>query len=170
MQFNVSSLLREHTGAIREFDIDDDIVIDEQRQRVCGHVRFDRTPRGVLVRAGLGGEASDVCSRCLKPISYRVDLRIEEEYFPTIDVDTGAAFDLAEGEDTDAYRIDRRHIIDLAVPARDYWSIARPMAPLCDEACRGLCPDCGADLGPAEHKCDVDTGDARWSKLANLRL
>ncbi|MDP9236836.1 MAG: DUF177 domain-containing protein [Chloroflexota bacterium] len=170
MQFNVSSLLREHTGAVREYDIDDDLVVDGQRHHARGHTRFDRTPRGVLVRATLDGTASADCSRCLKPITYDVNITIEEEYFPTIDIDSGAKFELAEGEDLEAYRIDVRHFIDLSMTAAEYWAIAQPMAPVCDEACRGLCPDCGAELSAGEHACAADGGDARWSKLANLKL
>ena len=46
MQFNVASLLKEPTGAIREFDIDDDLLIERERHHVTGHVRFDRTNIG----------------------------------------------------------------------------------------------------------------------------
>lgn len=172
MQFNVSSLLREPTGTIREYDIDDDLVVERDRHHVKGHVRFDRTPRGVLVRARMGGAMGNVCSRCLKPVTYDVAIEFEEEYFPTIDIDTGARFELAEGENPESYRVDERHIIDLSLPAAEYWLITQPMAPVCDEACRGLCAECGADLGVTseEHRCGGDAGDARWAKLAELQL
>ncbi len=170
MQFNVSSLLREHTGAVRHYDIDDDLLVEGAVHRVAGHVRFDRTPRGILVRAGMAGSTSDDCSRCLKPLTYDVAIDIQEEYFPLIDIDNGVRFELAAGEDADSYRIDEHHMIDLAIPAEEYWLIARPMAPVCDEACRGLCGHCGAELGGDPHVCAADLADARWSKLANLKL
>jgi uncharacterized protein len=170
MQFNVSSLLREPAGTMREYEIDDDIVVEGERQHLTGQVRFDRTPRGILVRARMHGDKNDECSRCLKPLSYGVDIEVEEEYFPTVDINSGTRFELEEGEDPDAYRIDTRHVIDLAVPAREYWSIALPMAPVCSEDCPGLCPECGADRTAGEHVCRADQGDARWSKLADLQL
>lgn len=170
MQFNVSSLLKEPTGATREYEIEDgQVVIEGVQHPVTGSVRFDRTPRGVFVRARLDGTMSDVCSRCLKPITFPVHIEFEEEYLPVVDVVTGAAVAAEEG-DEDAYRISPNHILDLAEPARQYWALVLPMAPLCDEACPGLCPLCGEEISEAGHACTREQVDARWSKLANLKL
>ena len=169
MQFNVASLLQEPTGATREYDIDEEIQIDTATRRVAGHVRFDRTPRGVLVRTDMHGTMDDVCSRCAKPIAYPVDTGIAEEYIPTIDIVSGAAIEANEGEE-DAYRIDAQHVIDLSDAVRQYWSVALPMAPLCDEECRGLCPVCGDDIASSGHACTGDEVDTRWAALAKLEL
>ncbi|HYM14000.1 MAG TPA: DUF177 domain-containing protein [Dehalococcoidia bacterium] len=168
MQFNVSSLLQESTGATREYDIDDDLRVDGDTHRLTGRVRFDRTPRGILVRARMHGTAPEV-SRCLKPLTVDVHVEFDEMYYPLIDVHTGARVDLEEGID-DAYRISERHIIDLAEPAAQYWSMALPMAPLCDEDCAGLCPVCGDVIADGTHACARDQVDARWSRLADLKL
>lgn len=168
MEYNVSSLLKEHTGATREYDIDEELEVDGTAHRVAGHVRLDRTPDGVLVRARLHGTMSDECGRCLRPISYPVELDFEEEYIPTVDIQTGAHVALPEGDD-EAYRIDARHVLDLRRPAAEYWAMALPMAPVCREDCPGLCPVCGQELGEG-HPCSREQIDARWSKLANLRL
>lgn len=169
MQFNVSSLLKEATGATREYDIDDDLVVEGQRHHLTGYVRFDRTPRGIFVRARMDGTMSDVCSRCLKPITYPVHIEFEEEYRPTVDVNTGVSVELEEG-DEEPYRISPRHMLDLSEPAQQYWALALPMAPLCDEKCAGLCPVCGEEISDAGHACTREQVDARWSKLANLKL
>lgn len=169
MQFNVASLLQEPTGSTRAYDIEDDLPIDGATRHVAGDVRFDRTPRGVLVRATMHGTMDDVCSRCVKPISYPVDIEIAEEFIPAIDIVTGAAIETLEGEE-DAYRIDSRHMLDLRDAVRQYWSIALPMAPLCDEQCRGLCPRCGEEIAASGHACTSDEIDTRWSALAKLKL
>jgi uncharacterized protein len=169
MQFNVASLLQETTGATREYDIDDDVAIDGRRRRLTGHARLDRTPRGILVRAHMAGVTDDVCSRCLRPLTVDVHIDFEEMYYPTIDVYTGARVDLEEGVE-DAYRIDGRHVIDLSEAAQQYWSMSLPMAPLCDEKCGGLCPVCGEEIGTSTHACAREPLDARWSKLADLKL
>jgi uncharacterized protein len=169
MQFNVSSLLKEPTGATRHYDIEADLSIDGVTHHVTGRVRFDRTPRGVLVRAAIHGTMDDVCSRCVKPVACPVDLEIAEEYIPTIDVVTGAPVELEEGEE-DAYRIDPHHVIDLVEPVTQYWALALPMAPLCDEECRGLCPVCGEEIASPDHACAGEQIDARWSALAKLKL
>lgn len=169
MQFNVSSLLKEATGATREYDIDDDVRIDGATRHAAGHLRFDRTPRGILVRADVHGTADDVCSRCVKPITYPVDVEIAEEYLPTLDIVSGAPVEPEDG-DEDAYRIDGHHVIDLTEAVAQYWALALPMAAVCDEECPGLCPVCGEEVASAGHACTGQQIDSRWSALAKLKL
>ncbi|HEY7801235.1 MAG TPA: DUF177 domain-containing protein [Dehalococcoidia bacterium] len=168
MEYNVSSLLKEHTGATREYDVNDDIIVDGARRHVTGAVRMDRTPEGIFVRAHLSGEMPDECSRCLKRISYPIVLNIEEEYIPFVDINSGARITPPEGEE-DAYRISERHILDLREAAQQYWALALPIAPVCRDDCPGLCPACGQEIG-ADHPCSREQIDARWQKLANLQL
>ncbi len=169
MQFNVSSLLKEHTGATREHAIDDDVRIDGATRHITGDVRMDRTPDGILVRARMHGTSDGECSRCLKPIVYPVEVDFEEEYIPLVDVDTGAHVEPPEGEE-DAYRISARHILDLRESTRQYWSMALPMAPLCRADCPGLCPVCGKELAAGGHRCTREQIDDRWAKLAKLKI
>ena len=169
MQFNVASLLTEPTGSTREHEIDDVVVIDGTKRHVAGHVRFDRTPRGVLVRATMRGAMDDVCARCVKPVTYPVEIDIAEEYLPTVDLTSGAPVTPQEG-DEDAYRIDAHHVIDLAEAIEQYWTLALLMAPLCDENCAGLCPICGEEIASAAHVCTAGQVDSRWSALGKLQL
>lgn len=169
MQFNVASLLKEHTGASRVFAVDDDLLIDGERTRIEGGARLDRTPRGVLVRAELGGTARAPCSRCLRPVAFPLRISFEEEYLPQVDLVTGSPFALEDGEE-DAYRISARHILDLSEPVRQYWSMALPMAPVCDDACAGICPVCGEERPAAGHACAPEPADARWAELVKLKL
>ena len=167
MRYNVSSILKEHTGSSREYDVDDDVQIDGETHRLTGHVRFDRTPRGILVRTRLNSKVDAQCSRCLRPAALPIDLTIEEEFIPLIDVITGARVEEQEGEE-DAYRITARHELDLREAVRQYWAMARPMAPVCRDDCAGLCPLCGKEMS-TDHACAEAPVDERWAKLARLR-
>lgn len=167
MQFNVADMLKEGYGAVREYDIDDDVRFDGVTHHFTGSVRFDRTHDGVLVRARLHGTSDAECARCLRGFGFPIDLEIEEEYIPTVDLN-GGRVQPPEGEE-DAYRISERHIIDLREPVEQYWALALPIAPVCREECRGLCADCGAELGEA-HACAAAAADDRWAKLRDLKL
>ncbi len=167
MQFNVADLLKEGYGAIREYDIDEDVRFDGAPHHLTGRVRFDRTHDGVLVRARLGGSSAEECARCLKPFELPIDLAIEEEYIPMADLN-GGHIEPPEGEE-DAYRISERHLIDLQEPIEQYWALALPIAPVCREECRGLCADCGEELGDA-HACPAAASDDRWAALRDLKL
>jgi len=168
MEFNVADLLKEGYGAVRAYDIDDDVRIDGETRHLRGTLRFDRTPEGVLVRASLHGSAAAQCSRCLTPITVDIDVTFDEQYVPTIDVNTGARITLPEGEE-DAYRINTRHVIDLREPIEQYWAMALPMAALCRPDCPGLCSICGEEA-TAGHACETAPVDDRWARLRDLRL
>jgi uncharacterized protein len=167
MLFNVSSLLKEHTGAAREFCVDDDIRIDGEAHHFAGDVRLDRTPRGILVRSSLHSALDAQCSRCLKPVTLPIDIVIEEEFIPTIDVTTGVRIEPSETEE-EAYRINARHELDLREPVQQYWSMVVPMAPLCSDDCAGMCVLCGNEV-TVDHSCSSQQIDERWAKLASLR-
>lgn len=165
--FNVVTLLQEPVGSTRQYDVADSVRVEGVDHQIAGHARFDRTPRGILVRAAISGEASGECSRCLRPATQPVDLTMEEEYIPTVDLTTGARVEAPEGE-PDLYRITAQHELDLREAITQYWAMALPMAPLCREDCPGICPSCGSDLA-AGHACAEPVIDPRWSKLARLR-
>jgi uncharacterized protein len=130
---------------------------------------MDRTPRGILVRAHVSGEASGECSRCLRPLVLPVTIEFEEEYLPTIDIETGASVDLLPGEE-ESFRISPRHVLDIGDAVRQYWSMALPMAPVCADDCAGICPQCGRDMSSPGHECIGTPADDRWAKLAQLKI
>ena len=167
MQFNVSDLLREAYGAVREYAVDEDVRTDGQPLRLAGHVRLDRVPQGIFVRAMLHGVFTGECSRCLDAFSKPAALTIEELYIPMVDLVTGARVHPPEGEE-DAYRINERHTLDLTLPVQQYWAMAQPIAPVCREECGGICPFCG-ERRDAAHACVPDQTDGRWEKLRDLR-
>lgn len=169
MQFNVSSLLKEAVGATREYDIDEDVRVDGVARHLTGRVRFDRTRDGILVRATLQGDQAADCGRCLKPMNFPVRVSFDEEFIPTVDVDSGARITPPEGEE-EAYRIDTRHMLNLTEAIDQYWAMVLPLAPVCRDDCPGICPACGQDLDRAVHNCAAEQTDARWAKLQDLKL
>jgi uncharacterized protein len=63
------------------------------------------------------------------------------------------------------YREGTLDVIDLL---REQFQLALPMKPLCAEACRGLCPDCGANLNLARCDCTPKWEDLRLAPLKGL--
>ena len=112
----------------------------------------------------------DMCSRCLKPIAYPVDIEIAEEYIPTIDIVSGARGRHRSRARRTRIASTRSHVIDLAEAVTQYWALALPMAPLCGEDCPGLCPVCGEEIAATGHACTGEQVDTRWAALAKLKL
>lgn len=167
LQYNVSGLLKERTGARREYTIDDTFPVDDERIHVTGSVEFVRTRAGALVRVSVRGEARLACSRCLEPVTVPITLSIEEEYLQTVDVQTGQPIPIPPSAEN--FRIDARHTLDLTEALRQYWETAQPMQPLCSPSCPGLCPECGQRLTSEPHACERAPLDERWAKLLDLR-
>ena len=172
LSYNVATLLRSAPGTERRYEIDDfqlDIAEDLQlAQPIKGEVRLSRTGRSILARARLNTAIEGTCSRCLKTVVAPIDVEIEEEALPSIDLDTGLPVN-REAE-PDALRLDDHHELDLEEPIREAISLAEPITLLCREACRGLCPTCGVDLNLVTHHSHIeDAIDPRLAGLAEWR-
>jgi len=94
-------------------------------------------------------------------------VKVEEEYFPTVDVVSGAP--LALPEEPGVFTISEQHILDLTEAIRQNAIVAIPMKPLCREDCAGICPKCGKDLNQGECGCPTEEVDPRWAKLLKLK-
>ena len=92
------------------------------------------------------------CRRCLGPATSVFSVEFQELYSHHVD---------PEGE---TYPI-RHQTIDLELVAREAILLDLPLAPLCSEACRGLCPSCGADLNDGPCPCATVPSDPRWAAL-----
>ena len=170
MQINVSQQLKEPVVSTRNYKVNGtvDIVGDGVGSMVQGEVTLMRTNRGILAKGTLSTEAQVTCSRCLSLFSYPLALNIEEEYFPTIDVSSGAPLPLSE--EPGCFTIDEHHVLDLTEAVRQYALLAIPMKPLCHEDCGGLCPSCGHNLNQGPCNCPPQGTDPRWSALSKLAL
>jgi uncharacterized protein len=57
--------------------------------------------------------------------------------------------------------------IDLNDIVREHVLLGLPMSPVCREDCRGLCPQCGAELNLGPCGCTAPR-DPRWNALGDL--
>ncbi len=58
--------------------------------------------------------------------------------------------------------------IDLAQMVLEQIVLALPMKPLCQEDCRGLCPECGVNRNTTSCACVLEETDPRWATLKTL--
>jgi uncharacterized protein len=106
------------------------------------------------------------CSRCLEGFAVPVDTAFDLLYVPASAVpDTGEKEIEEDDLDTAYYR---EGIIDLADVVREQLYLALPMKPLCQEACRGLCPECGTNLNFGTCNCAPAWEDPRLAPLKAL--
>ncbi len=152
MRINVAQLLKEPTGATRSFELDDTICSEQESEhRVQGKGQLLRAAKSILVRGTFTSKGNLVCSRCLTLFSYPLAFKIEEEFYPSVDIINGEPLSLPD--DSTASVIDERHILDLTEVIRQHILLAVPMKPLCHTNCAGLCPQCGANLNETTCHC-----------------
>jgi uncharacterized protein len=53
---------------------------------------------------------------------------------------------------------------------REYVLLALPMQQVCDEACKGICPQCGLNRNTGHCQCKTKLVDERWTALRNLKV
>ncbi len=171
LAWNVAGLLVDEPGFARSHDVGDlriDLGEDlEQAGPIAGRVRLVRTNRGIMASADLHGSLALRCSRCLADIVFAIDLRLQEEYLPSLDLATGRP--LAVSEEPDVARLTDHHELDLETPVREALQLAEPIAPLCRPDCPGLCINCGERMDEGSHDHPDDAIDPRLEALRGFR-
>jgi uncharacterized protein len=169
MLYNVAQLMKAAVGTSLEYDIhEEDIQLDKDLKIVSpidGHVRIRRTNQGLLVDGWVDLTLELSCTRCLEEFEQPMHVTFMEQFYPTVDIITGAM--LPPSEDEDAFPIDDHHLLDLTEAIRQRVLLEIPMVTLCREDCAGLCSQCGhnLNLGPCDCKPEVDT---RFNALHKL--
>lgn len=168
MQINVAQQLRSAIGTVKEHEVAAvvDITGDGNTSPVEGKVSLVRTDRGILAKGVLNTSVALTCSRCLGTFDCPLTLTIEEEYFPSVDVVSGAPLTLPD--EPGLFTIDKNHELDLTEAVQQYALLAIPMKPLCRPDCAGLCPVCGQNLNLGECQCLLREADSRWAKLKQI--
>ena len=113
-------------------------------------------PNGVVVRGIVTSRWRGECRRCAKVVGGDLSVALSEPYLET-----------AQPGDDEAYPLDS-DLLDLGPALRDAILLELPLAPLCEEDCKGLCGQCGADLNDGPCSCEPPT-DPRWARLDVLR-
>lgn len=189
MQYNVAQLLKEPVGAVRRYQLNEDLSdLDAELQLLgplMGTVQIMRTNSGVLVTGDLGTAAQVTCGRCNEPIVMPLRIQLEESFRPLTEVETGRYLrpDEFEGDSADfedeALLIDEHHILDLREVVRQNIWLAMPMYPGCNWQGAGECPNWLAQqnalqesASTAEENEDAlpEGVDPRWAALLKLRL
>jgi uncharacterized protein len=127
----------------------------EERDPVHLELTAESVLEGVEVTGWLSGRLHLRCSRCL--VDY------EEPFRQAVD----EIFTTGTPPEEEGYRLNG-DVMDLEPLVRDLVVLAIPSAPVHSDDCRGLCPECGADLNVVDCGHRADATDTRWAPLRSL--
>jgi uncharacterized protein len=161
-------LVWDETVEIEAAALDRDELVALGPIRWRGRVSF--ADPSFYLRARLEYRQTLRCGRCLteveQPVAADVELLLEveeparhrggDEEIELHEQDLGVVF--LEGE-----------VFDTRPLLVEQLQLNVPMKPVCREDCRGLCPQCGADLSQGDCSCGGQPPDPRWAALAALR-
>lgn len=169
MRYNVAQLLKGPTGGARKYELKEEIDdLDPELtplRPLTGSVTLMRTTQGILVTGKLRTRLEGTCKRCLEACSVKVELRLEEEFYPVVHIAEAPVDETPEEERDEALRIDERHTLDLREVVRQGIWLVLPMEALCRPDCAGLCPRCGGNRNLGECQCEQVPIDPRWAAL-----
>ncbi|WP_320669951.1 YceD family protein [Patulibacter defluvii] len=144
------------------------VALDGVRLSTQGYVPEPATPTarldlsrmiggGYALRLRFSTRVAGPCMRCLQPTAAEIDVDVRELEQKGRDEQLDS--DYVEGDE-----------LLLARWANDSFVFSLPSRILCREDCRGLCPECGADLNAdPDHRHDQGP-DPRWAALKGLRF
>lgn len=141
-------------------------------------VHLSKLERRVLAEGHTQASLTAPCGRCLTPVTLDLPVDFELTFVPQEDVaasaqdreerapaPTGGSFTVESvNEETYAGKV-----IDLDPVVREQFLLALPSYPVCDDACKGLCSVCGANLNERDCGCDRHVPDPRWAGLEKLK-
>ena len=150
-RIDVADLLT-HPGARRAVTLEEPLEdLPDAPAHVEGPVHvelvLERIHDGIVARGSVRARWQGQCSACLRELSRRVEVHVDELFEP----------EPLEGE---TYRLDG-HTVDLEQLVRDAVLLELPLAPHCDEACAPGAPFDADDEPPL---------DPRWAALSELEL
>ncbi|WP_309121327.1 YceD family protein [Paenibacillus sp.] len=130
--------------------------------RVAGPLEARLTARSdsgtAIVNGTLSADLELVCSKCLRAVSEKTEVPVTE------------LFTLQRGiaeRDEDVHLV-HEEIVDLTPYLRDAFVVQLPMAAVCGESCKGLCPVCGKDRNVESCDCVQEKIDPRLAGLKDF--
>jgi len=121
----------------------------------------------IRVNGGLRGKMAIPCARCLEPVVREIKRDFDLLYRP-LGADAGVeerSVSVTEAE-VSYYEGDGLLLEDVL---REQVLLALPLKAVCNENCRGLCPQCGANLNQEPCSCKEEPEDPRWLALKDIR-
>lgn len=116
-------------------------------------------------QAYLSVPVEEECCRCLTLF----DDELASDFNFSIKIGGGEAILTADEENSDVITlVAGEHVADLSAIVRETLILALPAKPLCKAECRGLCPNCGANLNEETCSCKNTELDDRWESLKGL--
>lgn len=134
-------------------------------------LHLDLEGKTVVISGDIRGEMETNCSRCLEAVTKAAAVQVRTVMKPRKAAAKPGkeAVIGADDEDLELSYYDGKEI-DCGTLAEELLVLSLPYRVICKDACKGLCPKCGANLNAGACGCPKDDGgDERMSVFRNLK-
>jgi len=134
-------------------------------------LRLQRVGTLVVLDGQLTFGIKNMCGRCLDPFDLKIESSFALTFTPRKETSAEQEIEELELEDEElglVYYEDER--LDLLIPLQEQVVVSLPISPLCDEACRGLCPECGMNLNKTSCSCEKKIFNNKFASLGKLKI
>ena len=139
-----------------KLDLDD----TEFKNKISVSLEVDKQRDTLYIKQYIKTTGEFVCDRCAE--SYSGEIESVDRIVYTSDRE------LIEYDDTLRYLTADQREIDISEDVREAALLAIPVKKLCDNNCKGICPQCGRNLNIARCNCTQSKSDPRWDALKKL--
>ncbi len=129
-------------------------------EKISANVEIQKLSDRYYIKTKLFTTAHFFCDRCLDDFKQNLKSSFRLYYLKNVE----------DEPDDSNYRFlpNNAFEIDLTEDVVENLLLAVPMKKLCKEGCKGLCPNCGANLNKEKCSCKHEKIDPRWEKLKDL--
>ena len=131
---------------------------------IHGQLQLSRRVEDVYAKGSFSTSVEVECRCCVEPFATSISGDIEVQFYPA---DVAASSDPWQADTGERYYLG--DTIDLSEEVRQSLILEIPNWPLCSEACKGLCPQCGQNLNVADCDCYIsEESSSPFAALADL--
>lgn len=141
---------------------------DQSSAHATLHVTRERD--NVFVRGQIRGLLTVGCVRCLEAARVNVTAPVVLTIVPAGTALPDAEADEAAVLDDIEFSTYEGDEIDLNDMVREQLVLSIPIAPVCAEACKGLCAKCGKDLNKGSCDCPPEERQSPFAALKSLKF
>ncbi len=135
---------------------------------LTGQIRLHNIGHEITALGQLRAVAVLACCRCLREHEVPLEFDFCETCSLTQIDEPGSYVPEAEFDEPAPIPILDGNLVDLTELVRQLLVLNLPSRSLCSPDCKGLCPQCGADLNVTTCKCQQQVTDPRLAPLAEL--
>jgi uncharacterized protein len=142
------------------------LLASGRAQLVEEHEGKHKTISDIRLAGDLSTTVELACARCLEPVQQKVQRKFDLLYRPQ-GADAGRdEISVTAAEAEVSYYQGEGLLLEDAL--REQVLLALPLRAICKEDCKGLCPQCGANLNQTQCSCTETHADPRWSPLKEI--